>query len=334
MAHEQETMTTGDHMTDGGVPDHMNMSGATQYHEQGTIQDGLAVDLNVTPLPVITASSTRFDFLVNQKPGNEAIPLSSLQLEHTKYMHVIGVRSDMNEFFHIHPVESTTTPGILSVNYAFANPGQYKIWSEIKKDGVNYAFGHPAVAVQGAGVTEKKQVSFARQFVIDNYQAVLSLDEPVVKGHAHALTFEIHTRDNQEVKLDDYLAAKMHLTLIKDDWKQLIHTHPEGPGHAATLRIINRASANGGDQHAAPPADNHGIRFQVVFLEAGIYKAFAQFRLKNSALPPDTALTAEFWIEVKDKAPPAISVWTGLFIVSLVTMGILSWLVRKYLKVL
>lgn len=333
MAHGQEAMATGDHMT-GGASDHMNMASGTQYHEQGTIQDGLAVDLNVAPVPVVTASSTRLDFFVNQKPGNESIPLSSLQVEHTKYMHVIGVRSDMNEFFHIHPVESTTTPGILSVNYAFANPGRYKIWSEIKKDSVNYTFGHPPIVVQGAGTTEKKDVSFARQFVIDNYQVALSLDEPVVKEHAHALTLEIHTRDNQEVELDDYLGAQMHLTLIKDDWKQFIHTHPEGPGHtAATLRIINIADAHGDDEPTAAPADDHGIHFQVVFPQVGLYKAFAQFRPKNSTLPPDEALTAEFWIEVTDQAPSAVSAWAGLLVISLIIMGTLSWLVRRYLRV-
>ncbi|MEK9195485.1 MAG: hypothetical protein AAB975_03855, partial [Patescibacteria group bacterium] len=285
-------------------------------------------------------SSTRLDFFVNQKPGNEPIPYYALEVEHLRRMHVIGVRSDMNEFFHIHPSE-TYEPGIFSGGYTFANPGKYKIWSEIKKDEVNYAFGHPPVVVQGIGTTENKQVSFARQFLVGNYQALLSLDEPVVKGHPHDLTFEIHTPDGRDVELDDYLAAKMHLTLIKDDWKQFIHTHPKGPGHSATLRVINVANANGGDKHsgaqmddhAATPSNVHGIPFQVIFPEAGLYKAFAQFRPKNSTLLPDEALTAEFWIEVKDKAPSGISAWTGLLIVSLIAIGVLTWLVRRYLKV-
>lgn len=371
MGHGQEEVMIGDgHM--------MEASGATQYHEQGAVQTGVAVDLYVIPtndipmtdiisgdkaeklcgsqppaacgygkvlgcpiadqqwgcysIPVITASSTRFDFFVNQKPGNEPIPYYALQLEHTKRMHVIGVRSDMNEFFHIHPSE-TYEPEILSTNYTFANPGKYKIWSEIKKDGVNYAFGHPPIVVQGAGITENKQVSFAREFVIDNYQAILSMDEPVVKGHNHEFIFDIHTRDGRDVELDDYLAAKIHLTLIKDDWKQIIHTHPEGPGHAVLPRIINIANANGGHGPMGVSIDEHGIRFQVTLPEAGLYKAFAQFRPKNSTLPSDAALTAEFWIEVKDKAPSGISAWTGLLIVSLVLMGVLSWLVRRYLRV-
>lgn len=330
MAHGEEVMQGDGHMRNG-APD---MHGTTQYHEQGTIQNGVSVDLNVTPVPVVVASSTRFDFFVNQKPGNEPIPYSSLQFEHTKLMHVIGVRSDMNEFFHIHPVESTTTPGLLSVNYIFAHQGTYKIWSEIKKDGVIHVIGHPEIAVRGAGATQKKQVSFARQFVVNNYQAILSLDEPVTKGHPHNLTFEIHTSSGRDVELDDYLAAKIHLTLIKDDLKQIIHTHPEGFGHAVIPRMINIANAHGEDEDESMTAstDVYGIHFEVVFPEAGLYKAFVQFRPKNSAFPLDTALTAEFWIEVKDKAPSGISPWTGLLIVSLVLMGSLSWLVRRYIR--
>ncbi len=406
MGHGEEMVQGDGHM--------MEASGATQYHEQGAVQSGVSVDLNVIPtnaifrtdilsgdetekrcgpqppaacgygtvlgcriadqqwgcysIPIITASSTRLDFFVNEKPGNMPVPLQELEIEHMKYMHVIGVRDDLNEFFHIHPLSScdTVNPtaeqiersvsksitlidkgniemslgcttsldmGTFSIRHTFVNPGQYKIWSEIKKDGVNYTFGHPPFVVQGAGVTENKKVSFARQFLVGNYQALLSLDEPVVKGHPHDLTFEIHTPDGRDVELDDYLAAKMHLTVIKDDWKQIIHTHPEGPGHAATFRVINRANANGGEKHSGAQTNVHGISFQVIFPEAGLYKAFAQFHPKNSTLLPEDALTAEFWIEVKDKAPSGISTWTGLLMVSLIAIGVLTWLVRRYLKV-
>jgi hypothetical protein len=61
-------------------------------------------------------------------------------------MHVLGVRSDMNEFLHVHPVVNQTA-GTFDATYTFAKPGRYKLWSEIKKDGVVHTFGHPEITV-------------------------------------------------------------------------------------------------------------------------------------------------------------------------------------------
>ena len=315
------------------IDEHEETMPGSLYHEETQVKEGVAVNLNVTPVPFKIGQIQKFDFFVNRKPGNVPILFSELEIEHAKLMHVIGVRSDMNEFLHIHP-DTTSSAGILSVNYTFGKPGLYKLWSEIKTGGINHSFGHPEISVQGDGEKEKKQVSFARNIVIDNYQVSLIMDEPVARGHEHDLTFDIHTLTGKEVDTENYLDAKMHLTVIKDDWKQFIHTHPGsgGVGHGHTLNFIKEARANGGG-HEEDSDVIHGINFRVVFPEAGLYKAFAQFRPQGSDLPQDEALTVAFWIEVKEKAPGAISAWWWLLISSLAAIAILSWGVRKYLQV-
>lgn len=470
---------------------------AAAYHEELTVKEGITINLNVAPVPVKTGQSTRLDFFVNEKPAGT--PVTDLEIEHTKYMHVIGVRSDMEEFFHIHPKQSvenmysippkpapegwqsineagfsilippswrysysefSSSPGVLirpfdesgfnnkstiaitssdnegltvdefvnriypdikpeskkattvaeqrsmqvkyrlgevgmptysmiemyvphqssvyrfklsylqgdaneeriikdfismletvtfvesteqqpgfwTVDHTFSKPGLYKIWSEVKRAGVNHSFGHPEISVQGEGEKSTKQVSAARKTIIDNYHVSLDIKDPVVKGREQAVSFDIHTSAGQEVEVEPYLGADMHLTIIKDDLKQFIHTHPEiGMGHDAHSQgpaLIPAAHANGEDDHEdeMPMPGEHGITFRPTFPEAGLYKMFAQFRPKGSALPPDNALTVSFWVEVKDKAPAQAGVWWGLLAVSSAAMVGLSFGVKRYIE--
>ncbi len=322
-----------------------NMHGSSVYHEEGSVTSGVVVNLNATPVPFFTGTTTRLDFSVNFKPDNIPIPYYALEIEHTKLMHAIGIRNDMNEFFHIHPQPVADKPNILSIDHVFQKPGLYKIWSEIKKDGVNHSFGHPGISVVGDGIGEEKKVSFGRNVIVGQYQVALDLEEPVAKGHEHDLSFDIHTFTGDEVGVEDYLAAKMHLTIIKDDWKQFIHTHPEGGDHHGTpgpeegehhgLLLTPRALAHGGEEIPGAIHEEGAdevINFHAVFPEAGLYRVFAQFRPRGIDLPQDEALTAGFWVKVEERAPPALTGWWINLLWSSVAILILGFLVKKYLR--
>ena len=358
------------HMMEDGQTMTGGHSGAV-YHEEGQVREGLAVNLNVNPVPYNAGSPLRLDFFVNQKPGNLPVPASNLEINHTKKIHVVGLRSDMNEFFHIHPKESQDNEAVFTINHTFNKPGLYKIWSDVKKDGTSHVFGHPEVNVNGEGSREEKpfdkaqgkQVSFSRNVTVNNYQVSLVTDGTVVKGRDVVLTFDIHTLTGQEITVENYLDAQMHLVLIKDDWKQFIHAHPvrskmsqtsadmplasrtsngTHPAGAASDKhsfnnIISTVYANGNDDHGTPsggtPSGDEVITFNATFPEAGLYKAFAQFRPQGINLPSDEAITAEFWIQVEEKAPFPVSQWWGLLLVSVLLIAGLSWWVKKYLVV-
>lgn len=315
-------------MTDGAGEHAGKALRSSQYHEEADIKEGIGVNLNATPAPFIAGAPLRLDFFVNQKPGNVPVPVGMLEIEHAKLMHVIGVRDDLNEFFHVHP-RATSTPGLLSVNHIFSNPGFYKIWSEIKKDGIPHAFGHPEISVGGEGPRSQKSVNLARNVIVGDYQVGLRLPSTVVAKRDVELLFDAHTLDSHEIELEPYLAADMHLTLIKDDRKQFIHTHPEGGDHQGSM-LINEASANGGGHDTSKAG--HGVMFRVNFPEDGLYKAFVQFRPKGIDLPPDDALLAEFWIKVEESAPLFISEWWLYLIVSLILIAALSFGVNKFLR--
>ena len=329
--------TTDDHegfMSDESMP---GRHSETIFHEEIDISRGLVSTFSAFPFPAQSGTTTALEFFVNEKP--DAIPVLSgaLEIEHEKLMHVIGVRSDMNEFFHVHPIE-TERPGVFSVDQNFSKPGVYKIWSEVKQNGTIHVFGHPEFSVRGEGTESEKQVSFERHAVVGDYQVFLQ-HGAVVKGVPTHLSFDVHNVLAEDVLLDDYLGAKMHLPIIKDDLTSLIHGHPEDGNnedvvdHHASARIVSEALAHTDSEMPAPIPSTHeeSIEFTIVFPEAGLYKAFAQFRPHGIDLPPEEALTVEFWIEVKDVTPINVSPWWMLLIISLVLIGILSKYVKKYI---
>ncbi len=327
-------------------------NGENRYHEENEVKEGLAVNLNISPVPYNVGTALNLDFFVNTKPGNVPVLASQLQIEHTKLMHVVGLRSDMNEYFHIHPEFLADNPSIFSVEHTFKKPGLYKIWSSIKKDGTDHTFGHPEVNVNGQGpkeekpsfaeASEGKKVSFSRNVITGDYQVSLISSDTVVKNREVELSFDIHTLTGQEVTVENYLGAQMHLVLIKDDLKQFIHTHPAGHEHSQAPKLINIALAHGGvedepagatEEHQTTPGADEVISFAVTFPEAGLYKAFAQFRPEGTELPAGEAILAEFWIQVEEKAPFPMSQWWGLLLVSVLLIAGLSWWVNNYLKV-
>lgn len=371
----QATQDGHDEVMDEGVPDGAMHEedlhgGGYESHEEKDILEGLAVNLTATPTPIRTGSSVTLDFFVNEKPSARPVASSELEIESERLMHIIGVRSDMNEFFHIHP-HPTSTPGVFTIQGIFSTPGLYKIWSEVKKDGIIYATGHPKISVEGAGQQSEKTVSFERKGIAGDYEVTLDIEEPVQEGHEHELSFDIHTRTGEEAEVENYLGVPMHLTIIRDDLKEFLHTHPEEDASHMSFEFIPTPSRiprglaarmSGGLKSFPedlisygkvwgfiPAARAHGevedmgsnvpsqgdeaINFHVVFPEAGLYKAFAQFRPQGIGLPPDEALKVEFWIRVEPGGLSKDNVWWILVVSSLGAIIILSFIVKKFITV-
>src|SRR5690348_522990 len=73
-----------------------------QYLEENSNRPGLEVRF-VSPAAARVGEPATLRFLVCRQPGDFAV--DNLQLEHEKFVHIIGVRDDLNEFFHVHPVK-------------------------------------------------------------------------------------------------------------------------------------------------------------------------------------------------------------------------------------
>lgn len=304
------------------------------YHEESEVKSGLGVNFNILPVPIILGNLARLDFFVNEKPGDIPVNADFLEIDHEKPMHVIGVRDDLAEFFHKHPMP-TLSPGILSFDYIFQKPGNYKVWSQVQKNGLTHLFGHPIFSVNGEGEKSKRELFFGRNRIVGNYQVSLK-NEKFFQGREEDLELGIHDVFGNEVELDDYLGAKMHVVIIKEDLSRFIHTHPEEDNHMSNLDylVFNKALAHGGVDDESVALDHKDtFNFHATFNEIGNYKIFAQFRPKDANLLPDEALLASFWVKVEEKAPFFISEWWLYLLVSLVLIVFLSFGVNKYLSV-
>ncbi len=282
--------TGEEHMEDGHDDSPMgHMQGA--LFETSNVTRGLTVEMSTIPQTISTGREVTLNFNVLEKPYDVAI--TDLEEEHTKYMHVIGVRSDLNEFFHIHP--ETIGKGLWSIKYTFENPGTYKMWAEVKRNGQNYAFAQVPIEIAGSGRPENKISSPIRTVSVGNYYVTLNHEIPVHAGHMAALSFLIHDKDGNPVEVEDYIGAKMHLAVIEDSLTQFIHAHPADDEHTS-YNLIREALAH---SITLDPS----INFEVDFPEPGLYKAFAQFRPSGADLAPDAYLLAEFWIQVGAEEP-------------------------------
>lgn len=329
---KEEHMMPGEQMMEGAVHEE-DEEHKVLYHEEGEVKAGLAVNLNVTPAPLAAGSLARLDFFLNEKPNNIPVNAGLLELDHEKPMHVVGVRDDLREFFHEHPAP-TASPGILSFDYIFNKPGDYKVWSQVKKDGATHILGHPIFTVSGDGEKSKKEIFFGKNRIVGNYQVSLK-NEKIYSGGETDLELSIHDIFGKEVELDNYLGAKMHVVIIKEDLSRFIHTHPEDDNRQSYLdyKLFNEASAHGGvDDEAATIGHKDTFNFHATFNETGNYKIFAQFRPMGIGLAEDKAMLAEFWIEVQEK-PELISAWWRNLFVSLVLIALLSFGVNKFLRV-
>jgi hypothetical protein len=305
-----------------------------QHHEETSVREGLSVNMNLMPVPPVGGTSTRLDFFVNQKPAGT--PVTDLEIEHEKSMHVIGVRSDLNEFFHIHPVNvnaaETMSAGLWRASHVFARPGLYKVWSEVKRAGVTHAFGHPEFRVEGAGAEEERLVSFERSATIEGYRVTLHATGAITQKRNAQISFEIQDASGRDAALEPYLGTSMHLALIKDDLKQFIHTHPMAgsSSESRSFSLVPEALANG--VHPPTTGVMKGVPFTVVFPEPGLYKAFVQFRPQGSGLSADGALAAGFWIRVEESAPFQAQVSKGaLIVISILSILVLSLGVKRFL---
>jgi hypothetical protein len=245
------------------------------YLEAASVTQGLAVDM-VALGPARAGEPVTLRFLVRQKPGDIAV--DDLQLEHTKYIHVIGVRDDLREFFHVHPVK--TGPGTWEITYTFPHGGNYKIWAEVAFLNGSYSFGQIPLSVAGDVGDHAPNADRPDYERRGGYQITFKHTEPLVCGQTSSLQFLIRDGAGRETETENFLGASMHMVIVRDDLSLCLHSHPVDVGFVDPV-----------------------INFNQIFSKPGNYKLFAQFRPKGTDLAADDAILAEFQVRVEAGQP-------------------------------
>jgi cytochrome c-type biogenesis protein len=340
--------------TEASMMDGHGGHGLTMVHEASDVTSGPFFNVSFSPEPILTGSPARIDLDLIEKPDNSPIPAKELEVIHDKQMHLIGVRKDLQGFFHIHPYPSSSDDSRFSVDHVFTLPGQYKIWPEITYDGVTHVIGQPLFEVGGEGESEKLEKNFTATKIVGNYQ--VSLHYSILGKGTNHVDIVVKDSEGRNVELDDFLGEKMHLAVISEDLKRFVHAHPDtshennvemnGDGHSDhshSLLAIPEARADAGHAHDGAELNEPHVAFSIDFPEKGSYKLFGQFRPAGANLAADESLTAQFWVDVSENAPGAVAQqtlasagsdrWWLNLIVSLVLMALLSLAVKRYITV-
>jgi hypothetical protein len=231
------------------------------------VRDGLVASLTTRGARAGQPATLRF--FVCERPRN--FPVERLQIEHEKFMHVIGVREDFKEFFHLHPIR--IAPGIWEATHTFPQGGVYHLWTDVKYRGTTYSFAQAPLQVTGS--VEPEMTKASRNSSAGNYHVDLGCPQAPVAGATNELRLVVRDLDGAPTELEKFLGVPVHLVVLSADRSVYLHGHPE----------------------AARPGDD-AVRFNSTFPQAGTYKLFAEFRPKHAALPPGEALLAEFTTEV------------------------------------
>jgi len=249
-----------------------------------------------------TVTFDNLDSFVAGVPGELSFSIANedgtpvrLSVQHERLIHVIVISKDMTQFFHVHPddlvplTDADVQGGSFRLPFTFPRAGEYII-------GVDYANGLSSrseqvrVVVTGAPLQETGAATFPLRGSYEGYELSLQPGFPVA-GTVATLVWRIQKDGKDVLDLAPYLAAAMHVAIVKDDLSEFVHAHGEVHIPGAPLPKISSTSAH---THAPPPS-RFGplVEAHPVFPTYGDYTVFAQFMHEG------VVITAPFSVRVE-----------------------------------
>jgi hypothetical protein len=167
-------------------------------------------------------------------------------VEHTKRMHVIVARRDLDGFQHLHPEQAED--GSWSLPLKLAAPGSYRLFADFSHDDEKTTLATD-LRVDGAADLEPLPEPAALARSQDGYEVRLDAGH-AERGEETDLRFTI-TKDGQTVQPEEYLGAGGHLVALREGDLAFLHVHP---------------------------TDDRAAAFAATFPTAGRYRLFLQFQ--------------------------------------------------------
>jgi hypothetical protein len=267
---------------------HMEDMHDDQHHEDmhmdmGNMAPGnIIVNLETRPKKLTAGIPTEITFSIRDTKGN---PVQDLTIMHERLLHVVIVSGDFSTFAHIHPQDfgPITTEmrkkADYSVRYTFPMAGRYLIAVDSAVKGAHFA-EHFTVEVSGEPKMGPLKEDFSTEKRFGDYLVTFSTSpEHIAAGKETNLNYVIKKNGEPVNDLELYLAAPMHLAIIKADLKNFIHAHGELPGepshHEPVGHIHGMAKEKFGPKIEAP----------VVFPVKGVYQVFSQIKHQGKVIP-------------------------------------------------
>ncbi len=213
------TVSTDDSMAGMDMGSDDSTAGMDMGHEAPAVGLRLAVDAGQFD----AAQPSQVSFTVVTADGNI---VNSYQVEQTKELHFVIVRSDLTGYQHLHPTRAAD--GTWTTPVTFAQGGKYRLVADFVPvlDGV--ASGRTSVTadltVNGSGVDTPLPSPTTSVTTADGFTVTLA--GSLISSGPSTLTFHVVDGAGAPAKLEPYLGAFGHLVAFAQSDLAYTHIHP------------------------------------------------------------------------------------------------------------
>lgn len=238
--HDGSGETTPGDDAEEGHDDHETDAGASGGDSYGLAIAENGYQITQVSAPESTDEEGSLSFAI---AGADGQPVTDFSESHEEEMHLITVRSDGQNFRHVHP--EMDADGTWSIPWEWDAAGTYRIFADFV----------PSETEEG--LTLSSEVQVAGNFTPVGIEAEVTeahvgdfhvtVEGDLTAGGSSELTMVV-TRDGEPVtELQPYLGAFGHLVALRHGDLAYLHVHPHGdepqPGDTSGPEIVFEASA-------------------------------------------------------------------------------------------
>lgn len=251
-------------------------------------------------IPETPIAHELIDLVVSLKEVREGRVVGSARdvgVYHDRILHAIIVGEDLQTFAHIHPEDlGPITPemkerGEFPLRFAFPKAGRYAInidyvASGRERSGVFFVDISPGIEEAEKmeplrGITHVKKGQRTQMATFGDYDVRFTAPKSVRAGERVILRYDISKNGIPVRNLEPYLAAAMHVGMVKSDLSRFTHTHGEAlePGSVWFQQLLGKYFKY--HTHFAPDAFGPTVITQpwtTVFPTSGTYQVFGEFK--------------------------------------------------------
>lgn len=166
---------------------------------------------------------------IKRRDGSPVV-LDELMVMHTQPIHLLIVDPSLEDYHHEHPAP-TSTPGEYAFSFTPKKSSLYRVWADL----VPVATGvqeYPAVELPGTGKVDPIGSRSGRYTTtLDGLNFRLTFADGALPRNqqVRAMKIEVSEANGQPVRrLEPLMNAFAHLVGFYDDYRTVVHLHPEG----------------------------------------------------------------------------------------------------------
>ena len=244
-----------------------------------------SLEFKTEPGQISANESGLLVFTVKDSKGST---VKDLQIVHEKPMHLLIVSTDLAEFYHVHPAQSSD--GSYRVQHTFPNGGDYKLYADFTPSNAKQVVQRVDLKVAGPERAKVALIPDTRfEKSVDGLRVIMKPDGKLKAGGDIMLNFQAFDAASGKpaTDLQNYLGELAHFVIISEDMVDFVHAHPmskDEPMGALKMDSDKEKDHNAdGHSHSNETKDPSRpsaseVSAHTSFPRAGLYKLWAQFQ--------------------------------------------------------